>query len=201
MSEPILLSPGVVLVDVSDTLPRHATKRWGRRPLQGIRRLYVHHSGALGRPGLEGMRASAQYEIDHRDGDKPEPGWPGFAYHFWLPHAEDRDAEGRLVVYRGNPDAARTYHTGGPCNVHGIGLCLQGNLTSTGPSVAQATALGALLPWLLARHQLQLPDGLSWHSDSARFGGTGKPSCPGPAVVAWLRAWVERQSATAPGVA
>jgi hypothetical protein len=198
VTEPIQIAGGVVLQDVTDALPRHPTKRWARRPLAGIRRLYVHHSGALGREGYEGMAASARYEIRHRDGDKPEPGWPGFAYHFWLPHDGTRDGAGRLVVYRGNPDAARVYHTGGRCNVHGIGVCLQGNLTRTGPSPSQVELLEALLPWLLERYRLTLPDGLSWHSDSKRFGGTGKPACPGPAVVRWLEAYKLEHAAPLP---
>lgn len=183
------IAPGVVLLDVTAELPRHPTKRWARRSLQGIRRVYVHHSGALGRPGLAGMQASARYEIEHRDGDKPEPGWPGFAYHFWMPFEPMVDEGGSLVMYRGNPDAVRTYHTGGPCNVHGLGLCLQGDLTRQGPSASQQTLLTAFLPWVLAQHRLSLPDGLSWHSESGRFGGTGKPSCPGAPTVAWLSAY------------
>ena len=180
------IAGGVALYDVADLLPRHPTKRYRRRPVEAIVRQYHHHSGALGRPGYEGAYRSALYIV------RPEwRGWPGAPYHYWLSHAPDRDAQRRLAVYRLQPDAVRSYHTGARANTHGIGVCWQGDLSRTEPSPAQVEMAEALVPWLIERHELAVPDGISWHSEAGRWGGKGKPACPGPHVERWLREYRE----------
>lgn len=186
------LAGGLVLLDVVDELPVHRRKRWKARPVDGIERLYVHHSGRLGRDGLDGFKASAAYSSrdkqPRRKGGKVRAGWPGTAYQVWLPYNPVL-TDGALTAFRGNPDDRRTYHTGGEANTHGWSICLQGNTSVDGISDSQVELLEGLLPWALERFGLELPDGLSWHSDSKRFGGSGKASCPGSAAVAWLTAY------------
>jgi hypothetical protein len=176
-----LLAGGIALHDVSMHMPRHQTKRYETRHRSAIKRIYVHHSGALGAAGIAGAQASARYSVERH-------GWPGAAYHYWIPAEGLRDELGRLCVLRLQDDATRSYHTGGAANGHGIGVVLQGNTTAAPLTTSHIECLEALLPWLRERHGLA-SEWLSWHSDSARFGGSGKASCPGQHAVEWLSAY------------
>ncbi len=187
----IQISDRVCIVDVTGQLMRHPTKKWRSRPVAAIERLYFHHSGRLGAAGLQGVQNSARYCVKHRgrkDHHGKASGWPGLPYHLWLPY-ENVLTDGLLTVFRGNPDSARVYHTGGQANTHGLGVVFQGNTTKFGLSSGQKACASALIPYELGRHGLGVADGISWHSDSKRFGGSGKPSCPGQGAVEWLRAY------------
>jgi hypothetical protein len=175
----ILIAPGVTIVDVSGALPVHRVKRWGRRQ-EAIQRLYVHHSGALGRASLAGFQASAAYDIRAHD-------WAGSPYHFWAPREPVRTG-GALTLFRGNADDRHTFHTGGKANGHGLALALQGNTSVLPLSDSQIEILEAWIPWALEANALALP-ALSWHSESAQYGGSGKKACPGKAAEAWLRSY------------
>jgi hypothetical protein len=176
---------GIALYDISGILPKHPHKRYRNRPLAGIVRQYHHHSGALGRDGWQGALGTARYAASDWGRD-----WAGAPYHYWLAKEPDRDGMDRLVVYRLQPDEVRCYHTGGPANTHGVGVCWQGNLSNTPPSLAQVEMAEALVPWLCKRHRRMRGDrAVSFHSESKQFGGSGKKSCPGPYVESWIRAW------------
>lgn len=171
-----------------------------------IVRVYNHHSGAKGSDGFAGLKASVGYSI--RDKKKKrklksgprkgesveytEKGWPGGPYTFWLCVKADRDAEGRKVIYRGNPDELRTYHTGSQANDHGLGLAWQGNLTTVKPSKDQLGGASVLFPHLHAKHDLAQHKPFSFHSESEEFGGSGKPSCPGPHVEKFVKDYRSR---------
>lgn len=181
---------GIALYDVSHLLPAHPTLRYRRRDVDGIERVYTHHSGALGGSGFRGALGSARYVVTQRGRD----GWPGAAYHFWFAHKADRDDEGRLVIYRLQPDEKRSYHTGGVANDHGLGLCWQGNLSEKLPSADQIEMAEGFYPWLLETYALTVPDGFSFHAEASRFGGKDKASCPGPHVTAWVKRWREEMA-------
>jgi hypothetical protein len=170
------LAQNVVLVDVVDELPR-------RRPFpkraDEIDRLIIHHSGALGAPGYAGMKGSAQYTIAPKQG---KPGGRGFAYTFWAPYKPP--AFGPLTIFRGNRDDVRSAHTS-RWNDRGVALVLQGNLGALGgPSTAQITMLEAFVPWAIARYDLVMPQGLTYHREC-----TGKKLCPGGAAEVWIEAF------------
>lgn len=167
------LARDVLLMDVSDRLPR--ARPYPKRKKK-IDRLVVHHSGMLGRTGLEGMFASARYAI----APKPEGrGFPGFSYTFWIPYYPP--TSGPLLVYRGNADDVRSNHTTGS-NDRGVAVVLQGNLHQLGhASPWQIEALEALIPWAFERYGFSSPDSLTWHSEVGK-----KKACPGPGVVSWL---------------
>ena len=174
------LAGGIALWDVSELLPRRRdTKRQG-----SIKRLYVHHSGRLGRSGFDGVYNSARYVVVQRK-------FPGPAYTFWIPYTSQWDWNGSRVVYRCNPDDVRSWHTGGDANSHGIACCLQGNTNKREISQHQIECLEALIPWCVERYGLELPDGLSWHSEAAKYGGRSKRACPGLSAEAWLSGWKE----------
>ena len=176
------IAGGIALYDAVAAMPQHAHRRYARRPESAVVRQYHHHSGALGRPGLEGAQASARYVVDHR-------GWAGMPYHFWLPHERHVDDQGRLVVYMTQYPWTRSWHTGGDANTHGVGVCWQGDLTEREPSDQQIELAEALIPWIGERLHIHGTDSLSWHSEAGRWGGSQKAACPGPHVVAWLSAY------------
>ena len=185
------LAGGVALYDVSHVLPVHRTERYAVRDAGAIKRVYVHHSGALGAAGYAGARNSAAYSVAPRVGSVK--GWPGAAYHFWICAEPLRDRDGNICVLRMNRDETRCYHTGGVCNAHGVGVVLQGNTSAAPLAESHEECLEALLPWLRRRHDLDA-EWLSWHAESKRFGAPkNKASCPGKHAESWLGAYRERE--------
>ncbi|MCP5044204.1 MAG: hypothetical protein GY944_24510 [bacterium] len=178
------LAGGVALYDASHLMPL-PSGMWPRRPFGAfVNRVFVHHSGALGRPGLEGALNSARYVVKHRD-------FPCAAYHYWVPY-ETLSLDGYdYVVIRCAPDHARTFHTGGNANHLGVGVALQGNTTDRPLSKSHEECLEALLPLLTERHELYAgPPIISWHSEAMRFGALkNKAACPGKHAEEWLRKW------------
>ena len=173
------LAGGIALYDARRDMPTHESNRYPRRPIMGIKRVYVHHSGGLGSAGLRGARSSAWYSVITH-------GWPGAAYHYWIPARPVLDDRSNLCVLRMQSDGVRSWHTGGKANGHGVSVCLQGNTTERPLTASHVECLEALLPWLRERHDLS-GEWLSWHSDSKRFGGSGKSACPGKHAEDWLR--------------
>ena len=174
-----MLAGGVALYDISHLLPT-GKRAYSKRSAKKIVRAYFHHSGALGASGFKGPYNSTKYVVDNR-------GFRGAAYHFWFPYEECKDAEGNLVVFRLNKDETRSYHTGKKANTHGIGCCFQGNLSKIPMSANQEELAEAFVPWALEKYPLALDNTpLSFHSESGKFGGKPKPSCPGPHVTKWL---------------
>jgi hypothetical protein len=174
------IAGGVHLWDVSHLLPR--AKRT-KRDEGGIDRLFVHHSGALGRAGFDGALASARYVVSKR-------GFPGPAYAYWVPAEDYRDDEGALVVLRLNADSERSWHTGGKANDRGVAVALQGSTTARPMTHSHEECLEALIPWCAARYSLPMPKGLSWHSRAKADGGRSKATCPGKGAEAWLRGYL-----------
>ncbi len=186
------LAGGVALYDVTDVLPRNKKRKYKTRETSGIIRVYNHHSGALGKDGFQGAANSARYRVKDRTKKLPNGstklirGWPGMPYTYWYCYEPDRDEDNRIVVYRCNADATRSYHTGKKANDHGVGNCWQGNLTVREPSNAQIEMAEAHFPWLMARHDLADDRPFSFHSEAGAFGGKKKPTCPGPHVTKWV---------------
>ena len=178
--------PGkVAIYDISHILPK--PKKWShhKRPRgTKIVRMFFHHSGKYGADGYKGALNSVNYVINSRDfGSRP--------YHFWFAYKPDVDDDGNIVVYRLAPDSERTWHTGGRANDEGLGAVFQGNLSPSKdgpPSDDQLKMAEAVTQWNVDRHNLSLPNGLSFHSEAKRFGAPkNKPSCPGPFIVKWVK--------------
>lgn len=191
------VSEGIRLYDASEVVraqyPRRASAKAKRPADAEICALFVHHSGALGQPGLGGLLAAVRYVMTQR-----KPPFPGPPYHLWAPHAPVRDDEGHLVLFRAAEDEHRCWHTGGKANDIGIGLALQGNLTRTGPSPSQVEILEAIVPWFAERHGLAWEDiraWLGWHAIAGRWGGHPKAACPGKATERWLVEYLARATA------
>lgn len=209
-----VLSDNVVLYDVSHLLAEMSAElrdrmkeevRRGERDSDSIRHAYggrdpeeiesivIHKSGADGPDGYDGVVATTRFVVYHR-------GWYGCAYPFWMSKVLDRDEEGRLVVYRTQPDDVRSWHTGGRMNRVATAIGVQGaydgewDLTDRGiprverePSEDQIKALPLLVDYLAKRHGVEL--GRRHEDDDWGLTGHwehGKPVCPGD----YLRRWV-----------
>jgi hypothetical protein len=162
----------VALWDARQDLPWLGVYHERRKP---IRWAIIHHSGKLGRPGLEGPMGSARYVIRAK-------GWPGIPYHYWIPY-HPLIIGSQLIVLRCNADDRRSWHTQGYPDT-GLATVLQGDLGEAGPSESQLECLEALLPWQAERHELDLREALTWHSERGK-----KQACPGPGAVRWLEAY------------
>lgn len=169
----------VALYDVVDELPAHPSRRYRQRELEAIRGQYVHHSGKMrkGDPFLH-MRGSAGYSIRAE-------GWPGFAYHLWHPYFDLFDDDGNRVVYRGNPDTACVFHAGSGPNRKGLAHVLQGNLTRTDMSEAQAQTLPVALKWYAQLYGISARPTGHFQVDD----GKAKASCPGRSGKGWVRGY------------
>lgn len=178
----------VAIYDVSHLLPTKNNKPQSlRKPGSKIERIYVHKSGGEGKDGFEGLLNSAKYVVQRRN-------FPGAAYTFWAATKPDRDDKGRLIAYRAVKDDFRTWHTGGVCNDKGIALSFQGNTSVRDLSPEQKIVAGAVLDYVLKSGKypdLDKADPVSTHSRSKKYGGTGKPICPGKLGEAWLDKWLE----------
>lgn len=184
---------GIAVWDVSHLLPTKG-RGYPVRDVRGITHEFVHHSGRAGAEGFEGLYNSAHYVVNRR-------GFPGCAYHIWLPFEPCRDGEGRLVVFRANQPETRCWHTGGALNGYGESIALQGNTNSRPISDSQRELLEAVLPWrwdAISGYHDPNAEGfaptLSWHSEGDRWPdptkptghGHAKPACPGKSAVRWL---------------
>jgi len=188
------IAAGVALYDVAHLLPRGRHRRATRRPGDGtIRAVFVHHSGALGRAGVQGAIDSTRYVVDQRD-------FPMAGYHLWLPRTGIRDDEGRLCALRLVPDETRAWSTGARANDVGVGWALQGHTGKQPISADQEELLEALIPWASQRYALPwdaMRSWLGWHSIGDRWGGRRKAACPGRDAERWLRGYLERALAVA----
>lgn len=183
----------VALYDVSALLPTKGGKpQPARKPGSKIIRWYVHKSGGEGPNGLRGILAMVRYVVRQR-----RPPFPGAPYTLWAAREPERDAEGRLVLYRLVADDRRSWHTGGDCNDHGAALVLQGNLSKRDLTPDQRIVAEAGLMYATGPRypDLDAADPVSTHSRSEQFGGTGKSICPGEYGEAWLAAWLADRAA------
>lgn len=179
----------VALWDVSRLLPTKKGRPQPARPRGAkIERLYVHKSGGEGRPGFRGILGMVRYVVQRR-------GFPGAPYTFWAPTHPERDAEGRLVLYRLVADDRRSWHTGGACNDHGVALALQGNLSKRDLTPGQRIVAEACLDYVTTSGRypdLDDVEPIGRHSDAKRFGARkNKPVCPGKYAEAWLDGWLD----------
>jgi len=179
--EAVTPDPGVAVWDVSHLLPTLGGKPQPARPDgQDIVRIYVHKSGGEGPDGFRGVLGMARYVVQRRK-------FPGAPYTFWASTVPDVDAQGRLVLYRCAHDDRRTWHTGGDCNVHGVALALQGNLSKRELTLDQARVAEAAIRYARLRYPLSDVEPIGRHSRAKRYGAKkDKTVCPGVHGERWL---------------
>jgi len=141
-----------------DTLPKHAEKRYGTRPLSDIKTLVIHHSAV---PPSVGPKRIASYHVKSLD-------WPGVGYHFLV--ADDG------VIYQGNTLKTVSNHAA-KVNPRGVGICFLGSFQKLAPPPAQLRGGALLVAWLLQDLNLDL-DVVKGHKEFMQT------ACPGNQ---WLR--------------
>lgn len=175
----------IIIEDISEELPRHPHKRWPKRTSTS-KSLTVHHTGGSTRlKGRSAPVATASFCVRANDpatSGLEGRGWPGIPYHYFIPF-EPEVRNGKIVVYRCQPNGALTNHAG-PWNNESIGIALQGTFDARlfagrQPSDEQRTALFGLFDWL--EGMLGIDCWERWP-----HAWRGKPSCPGATVVSWL---------------
>lgn len=174
----------VALYDVSALLPTKKGRPQPARPRGArIQRLYVHKSGGEGGPGLRGILGMVRYVIVRRL-------FPGAPYTFWAATQPERDAEGRLVLYRLVADDRRSWHTGGVCNDHGLALAIQGDTSRRELRPLQRIVAEACITYVttFGRYpDLDPVTPVSTHSRAKDFGAKkSKSICPGTYAERWL---------------
>ncbi|WP_183163756.1 peptidoglycan recognition protein family protein [Alteribacter keqinensis] len=146
-----------------EKLHTHKTKLYGRRQLQDIDRIAIHHSGTL-----EGSAASfARYHVDAL-------GWPGIGYHYVI----SKDGS----VRTSNELETVSYHVSGS-NRRAVGICLIGNFTREKLPTAQRRSAENLVLTLM--NMLFLPvNAVLGHRE---FSGHKSNQCPGLNMHAFRR--------------
>ena len=117
-------------------LPRHATKRYGQRDLEGIQYVTISHSAVS--PAVTAEQI-ASFHVKHMD-------WPGIGYHFYV------DGDGRVL--RTNELSSVCYHVQ-ERDPLSIAIGIAGNFTEDVPTEAQLEGTAHLTAWLL--QELELP--------------------------------------------
>jgi len=174
------------MLDLRDSLPRHATKRWRPRPVP-IACVVTHQSLGSSRilpPGtLTRYMASYHVKQDPR-GRAYGRNWAGLAYHFCI--------EPRGAIVWANDLGLRTYHTGGARNRDGVGIVICGDFDGgrhrgkATPTPQQRASWQRLALWLSATYKIP-PARFFGHCDAP--GGTRKAACPGNAIMGWVEAF------------
>jgi N-acetylmuramoyl-L-alanine amidase len=110
------------VIDVVNSLPRHAWKVYPSRKLSQIEYLVIHHSAAEN----QSPETIANFHVNssHLSAD----GAPGIAYHFYI--REDGTA------YQTNQLETISWHVANN-NTKCVGICLSGNLENRPPTEAQ----------------------------------------------------------------
>jgi hypothetical protein len=118
----------IKITNVVDKLPKHKTKRYRKRSLEGIEQIVIHHSAFDG----DDMKAYARYHVDHHN-------WPGIGYTFMISRKGD--------IYMTNYLDTLCYNTRMQ-NTKSLGICFMGDYNNN-PLSMDALDAGAELIKLL----------------------------------------------------
>lgn len=127
--------------------------------------IVIHHSGTSG--------GNAQrFDSYHRN----VKGWDELGYHFVIGNGTD-SGDGQVEVgsrWTKQKTGAHCKSPGNYYNEHGIGICLVGDFSRSGPTAAQMASLGRLVRFLA--HAC----GIASQNIVTHRGVSGRTVCPGP---------------------
>ena len=155
--------------DLRSRLPRHPSRRYGKRTLDRIEQVIIHHSTG---PITQTPLSIARYHVgpNHISNE----GIPGIAYHYII----DRQAN----VFQTQDLETISWHVSGQ-NTRSIGICFIGNYDELEPTDRQMLQLLKLIRYLNRR--LGRPLEIAGHRDYAN------KSCPGDNMdVNWINAQI-----------
>lgn len=158
-------SPQYEILNVVDSLPKHASKRYSTRALADITTIVAHHSVS---PCDRSTYAIASFHVNTR-------GWPGCGYGYVI------GCDGKIELT--NYQTTISYHAGVAGynnNEISIGMCLKDDFTSHPPT---QYALDAAR-WLVQHIRLQLNRNLNLVRHKDMPGAATQ--CPGNSSPAWI---------------
>lgn len=140
--------------NVTDTLPRHSTLRYERRPLNQISHIAVHHTATLPTVGPERI---AELHVAP-DNTRGKEAWPGIGYHFFI-HADGG-------IEQTNTLETVSFHVF-QHDSYSVGVAFAGSfMNGKIPTSAQLRAGAHLVAWLM--QELKVPLARVWgHRDFA----------------------------------
>jgi len=168
--------PHPEIVDLTDTLLVHKTKKYNTREVSSIKRIVYHHVGDATGADVT-PEQTARYHVK-------EKGWPGIAYHFMI--AKDG------TIWQTNRMMTVSYHCDGErktsgewvtglCNQRSIGVCLIGSFVDgrvpTNAQLRSARSLNADLMKVLYLN----PAAIIGHREVPGH----KTTCPGSTFPQW----------------
>lgn len=135
--KPPAQAPKPPIIDLVDSLPKHATAKYPTRKLSQVKRIVIHHSATVQK---EVSKAAAIRHITAIARGHRMLGWAGIGYHFVI-------GPGGLI-YQTNRLETVSNHVGGH-NTASVGVCMLGNFaTGQDPTEAQLVSARALVAWL-----------------------------------------------------
>jgi len=145
---------------------------WAVRNPRQWRYIVVHHS------------ATDDGNAETFDAYHRRRGWEGLGYHFVIDNGRG-GPDGRIEVgprWRAQKCGAHTGGTpGNEYNEYGIGICLVGDFTKTGPSSAQLSSLRRLVSYLASEYHIP-PERIIGHCDAPN----ATTRCPGTALHGYI---------------
>jgi N-acetyl-anhydromuramyl-L-alanine amidase AmpD len=154
------------IINITDTLPKHATKTWYTRTY--VDTMVIHHLGS-GAGDNYPILSIANYHVNTRD-------YPGIAYTYCI------DGTGKISQV--NDIMSLTWHAGNGtndpdnANIWGVGVCILGDFTDSTPKDAQLTAASDLAQWLKEHYNVTKIIG---HKEAPRVA----TDCPGNLWLQW----------------
>ena len=130
-------NPAPPIIDLVDTLPKHATLTYNKRRPDQIKRVVIHHSATVQK---EISQAATIRHITAIARGHRMFGWPGIGYHFVI-------GPGGLI-YQTQRLETVSYHVSG-YNTTSVGVCMLGSFaTGADPTDNQIASARALVHWL-----------------------------------------------------
>lgn len=133
---PVAGPPKPPIIDLVDSLPKHAELKYSPRKRTQIERVVIHHSATVQK--VISREATIRHITAIARGHRAL-GWPGIGYHYVI-------GPGGLI-YQTNRLETVSYHVGGH-NTTSVGVCMLGDFTRSDPTENQLASARALVAWL-----------------------------------------------------
>ncbi|KAA3622134.1 MAG: N-acetylmuramoyl-L-alanine amidase, partial [Bacteroidetes bacterium] len=155
----VYVNMGIGIINITKLLPRHSTKRFGRRSLEDITEVVIHHTATDSASTT--IDSIARYHVEPGN-HICDDGCPGISYHFMIKPSG--------AIYQVNDLETISYQCGG-CNSYTIGICLIGNFNEEVPAEKALKAVAKTIRHVNRKLGRSLTISAHYHHKST--------SCPG----------------------